>query len=264
LLSIAPLAVVALTVAGLVFDPKSARGALVQSLARVTNVDVAATFSHLIEAAQRSGTKLAGAVAALLLLWAASRLFLLIQAALNLIWGVRAVDDQSTGKLVLRVALKRLMSFLMVLGCAALLLITLTVHALMSVVIRLVQRVELLADISKPLLLVTQELVIPLALLTPLLALIYRVLPDTRIRWRDVWLGAALTASLLLLGTWLLALLLGRISPAWLQGAIGSIAVFMVWTYYLAQVFLLGAAFTCAWSRGQGEAIGPASHAQLR
>jgi membrane protein len=85
-------------------------------------------------------------------------------------------------------------------------------------------------------------------LLTLLFALMYRVLPDTSVRFREVWVGAATTSALVLLGTWLLGLYLTKIAPAWLQGAAGAIAAFMVWIYYLAQVFLLGASFTRAWA----------------
>lgn len=265
LLSIAPLAVLAVTAAGLVVDPLRARGTLLLGLEKITNPDVAATFLRLLEAAGRTNSKALGVLALLMLLWAASRLFLQIQEALNLTWGVDVVQDGSALSFVRRFAVKRLLSFAMVLACAALLLVTLAVQSLVSVIARFLQQTELLADVSKPLLLIAQELVIPLALLTPMLALIYRVLPDARIKWRDVWVGSVLSASLLLLGTWLLALLLGHLSPQWLQGAVGSIAVFMIWTYYLAQVFLLGAAFTRAWSHRDGSSIVEAEpHARIR
>jgi membrane protein len=179
------------------------------------------------------------------------------------IWGVRVTQAGSPRSVLLRFAAKRLISFVMVLGCAALLLGTLAAQSFVAVLVRLSARIELLADVSQPFLVVA-HLVIPLALLTPMLALVYRVLPDVRIRWRDVWAGAGLTATLLLLGTWPLALLLGRLSPAWLQGAVGAIAGFMLWTYYLAQVFLLGAAFTCVWSRSRGSSIEPEAHAKRR
>jgi membrane protein len=263
LLSIAPLVAIAVTVAGLVFDPTHARAVLLHNLEKMTSADVAAMFLRLVEAAARSTSKLAGVLALLMLLWSASRLFLLLQEALNVIWGVRVTQAGSPRSVLLRFAAKRLISFVMVLGCAALLLGTLAAQSFVAVLVRLSARIELLADVSQPFLVVA-HLVIPLALLTPMLALVYRVLPDVRIRWRDVWAGAGLTATLLLLGTWPLALLLGRLSPAWLQGAVGAIAGFMLWTYYLAQVFLLGAAFTCVWSRSRGSSIEPEAHAKRR
>jgi membrane protein len=264
MLSIAPLVVIAVTVAGLVYDPGRARGAFLHGLEKITSADVAATLLRMLEAAGRSNSKLAGIFALVVLLWAASRAFLQIQDALNMTWGVRVAEDNSARALVTRYAAKRLLSFLMVIACGGMLLLTLTVQSLLAVFERLLQRVGLLSDLSRPLVLATHEFVIPLLLLTLMLALIYRVLPDVRLKWRDVLVGAVLTAALLMLGTWLLALLLGRLSPAWLQGAVGSIAVFMVWTYYLAQVFLFGAAFTRVWSHRDGAAIEPEPYAELR
>jgi membrane protein len=95
-------------------------------------------------------------------------------------------------------------------------------------------------------------------------AVIYRTLPDARIRWNDVWLGSALTAGIVLLGTALLSLYLSRIAPAWLLGAVGSVAALLLWSYYLAQVFLLGAALTRVLACRAGESTEPAPYAEHR
>jgi len=148
----------------------------------------------------------------------------------------------STRQRVQRLIVKRLVSFAMVLACGVLLLSMLIVQAVLAVIGAAASRalgVEL-AVVAPP--------IVFLLLLTLLLALIYRVLPDAEIHFADVWVGATTTALLVLAGTWLLGLYLTKIAPGWLQGAAGALAAFMVWIYYLAHVFLLGAAFTRTWA----------------
>jgi len=258
LLSVAPLAVIAVGVAGAAFGRSEARAQLISGLRSATNADVAQTMNTLLDAAQKTGAKLAAVIALVMLFWAASRFFLQIQEAINLIWGVR-VSQSSRRELIRRLALKRLLSFAMVLGCGALLLGTLALHAVLAA---LQNAMAHLIALPAPLV-ALQDLLVTWGLLTALFAGIYRMLPDVSIRWADVWVGAALTALLMLLGTWLLGLYLGRIAPSWLQGAIGSLAVFMVWTNYLTQIFLFGVAFTRTWSCRHGEAVAPEPHAEL-
>ena len=228
---------------------------------------MAATVLGLMDAAKPGSGPLATLLAGLVLLWAASRVFLQLQQALNLMWGVRVVTASSARELLRRVAYKRVISFAMVLACGALLLVTLLVQTAFSAVGGLFQRLAahvMDTGMVSGALLLAQQLALSLALLTALFAMIYRVLPDVRLHWSDVGAGAALTAVLVLAGTWVLGLFLAYIAPRWLQGAIGSVAAFMLWTYYLAQVFLLGAAFTRAWAGRAGARIVPEPYARMR
>jgi membrane protein len=260
LLSMGPLLVIAVTVTGWLLGQHSARETALSMLNRATSPAVQDSAHALLDAAGKGSGKVAAVLAALMLLWAASRLFLQVQDALNLLWGVRVSAASSTHRAVTRVAVKRLVSFAMVLACGALLLATIV---LQTATVALGQFLDALLDVHifTSAFALVQESVLSIALSCVVFALVYRVLPDVRLRWRDVWVGALLTSTLMLAGTWLLGLYLWQVAPAQLEGAIGTVAVFMLWTYYQAQVFLLGAAFTRAWSCRSGVAPPPKPHA---
>jgi membrane protein len=241
LLSLAPLAVIAITVASVLVERDRVREALISGARDMASSQIVDEVVKLIDAVEQQETGLGALIAAFLLLWAASKLFMQIEEALNLIWGVET-KTLTTRQTVQRLVMKRLISFAMVILCGVLLLSMLIVQAVLVAVGEVASRVlgVELAVLGPPLVFIT--------LLTLMFGLMYRVLPDTEIRFREVWVGAITTAVLVLVGTWLLGVYLTRIAPAWLQGAAGAIAAFMVWSYYLAQVFLLGASFTRAWA----------------
>ncbi len=261
LLSVAPLFVVAIGVAGLVFDRADARASMLRGLRRVASPEVTDSVTRLPDAAERQDSQVAAVVAVLLLLWAASRFFLQVQDALNITWGVTPVESKGVIDWLRRVAIKRLVSLAMVLGCGALLLSTLLLQTILAALGELTHAWREVLTVA-PGLLMLQQLAFSFVVLTCVFTLIYRVLPDAQVRFADVWVGGALTSALTLLGTWLLGLLLSSLSPAWLQGAIGSVAAFVLWTYYASQVFLLGAAFTRTWSCRRGAAVVPESYAR--
>jgi membrane protein len=99
--------------------------------------------------------------------------------------------------------------------------------------------------------------------LAPLIALVYRWLPDATIAWRDVWVGAAVTCLFVLGGSFLIGIYLGYASPASIYGAAGSLIVLLLWIYYTTQIFLMGAVFTRAWARHRGRAIEPLPYADV-
>lgn len=266
LLSLAPLLMVAIGIAGLVFDRDQARATILSGLQRFASPEVIKTVTRLLESAEQQDAKIATVVAVILLMWAASRFFVQIQDALNTIWGVRPKQTTSVMQSLRSVALKRVLSLAMVVGCGALLLLMLILQTVLSVLSRVAEDLTggLVTFVREnPTALMLQQAMVSLVLLTFLFGMIYRVLPDARVRWGDVWVGAGLTALLTLAGTWLLGMFLTNISPTWLQGALGSAAAFVLWTYYAAQVFYLGAAFTREWACRDGAHVQPALHAQL-
>jgi membrane protein len=262
LLSIAPLAVIAVTVAGLFVDPAQARSALLRGVERASGRDIADVVVRGIEAAQSQRVGIGAAIALFLLLWAASRLFTVLQEGLNQIWGVQPAPAGSVLVSLRRVALKRLVSFAMVIGCGALLLASLVLQTTMtSVSTNLLARLGLSALEGR--LAFLQQLGLSLLALTVAFALVFRMLPDAYVQWRAAWIGGVVTAVMVLVGTLLLSLYLSKIAPNWLQGAVGSIAAFVIWSNYLAQVFLLGASLTRVRATSHGERLEPEPHAEL-
>jgi membrane protein len=242
-------------------ERERARAALLRSLLLTAGVGVARQVSELMDAMRSIASETATWVAAALLLWAASRLFVQLQSVLNVIWGIR-IKQRSTTAMLAGLAVKRFVSFAMVIACSALLLAAVIAHSLMSgMASRLAGAVEELG-LSMPSLLIP-DVILSLSLMTLVLASIYRVLPDARIPWRDVWVGAASTAVLIGAGTAALSWYLGRPGESLARGALGSGAAFALWSYYLCQVFVVGASFTRAWAERDGAAITPEAHAEL-
>lgn len=262
LLSAAPLVMISVAVAGLVFDQATAREGLLGGLRRFASDEVLRVATYLLDSAAREDTTLATALATLMLLWASSRLFVQMQSALNFTWGVQAVI-RTTRDYLEYFVLKRGISLAMVLGCGVFLIASLVVQTAVGRLGQLAGRAFGMAELPTAVLLLKQT-ALSFGLLAVLLAVLYCVLPDARVRVRDVWLGALLTSALTLLGTRLLGYYFAHVAPTWLQGALGSAAVLLLWTYYLAQVFYLGACFTREWSRRNGEQVTPRSRAEVR
>ena len=226
LFSIAPLILIVVAIAGFAFGDDAARGEIFQQLSGLVGPQGAQAVEELLQHANRPG---AGAIAAVsgtvALLLGATAVFGELQNALDRIWRAPArKQDQGWLNLVR----SRLLSFGMVLAIAFVLMVSLVMSAVLSA---LGEWWALEAAVS-------------FALGTLMFALIYKIIPRVRIRWRDVWLGASVTAALFALGKVLIGLYLGRSAVASAFGAAGSLVAMMVWVYYSAQVFLLGAEFT--------------------
>jgi membrane protein len=226
LFSIAPLILIVVAIAGFAFGDEAARGEIFEQLAGLVGPQGAQAVEELLQHADRPG---AGALAAIsgtaALLLGATAVFGELQNALDRIWRAPArKEDEGWFKLVRA----RLLSFGMVLAIAFVLMVSLVMSAVLSA----------LGEWR------ALDVAASFALSTLMFALIYKIIPRVRIRWRDVWLGASVTAALFALGKLLIGLYLGRSALATAFGAAGSLVVMMVWVYYSAQVFLLGAEFT--------------------
>lgn len=167
-----------------------------------------------------------------------------LQDGLNTIWGV----TPKPGRRVRDIVKERFWSFTMVVGTGFLLLVSLVVSAWLAAMGTYVG--YLLP--APALALEALNSVISLAVTTGAFALIFKLLPDVRIAWRDVWLGAAVTSLLFTLGKFLIGLYIGKTAVASAYGAGGSLVVIVVWVYYSAQILLLGAEFTKVWTRRRG------------
>ena len=241
LFSIAPLLLIVIGVAGLAFGDDAARGEIFGQLRGLMGDDGALAVERLLQSADKpEGGAIATTVGVFMLLLGASTVFGELQNALDRIW--RAPTRAKTSGLwtLLRT---RLLSFGMILGLAFLLMVSLVLSAA-------------LAALGKWWGLHVIDWALSFALMTVLFAAIYKVIPRVRIAWRDVWIGAAVTAALFAVGKFLIGLYIGKSSVASTFGAAGSLVVMMVWVYYSAQIFLLGAEFTWVYAHTYGSRRG--------
>jgi membrane protein len=254
LLSLAPLVIIAVAFAGLVFGTEAARGQIAGELGEFVGSSAAKGIQAVVASARSESSGTIGTIIGVLTLFVgASGVFGELQFALNSIWEVRA----KPGRGLLGEVKDRFFSFTMVLGVAFLLLVSLVLSALLSAVGR--SFAEALPGGESFWQVV--NFCFSLAMVTVLFALIFKYVPDVEIEWGDVWLGAAVTALLFTVGKSLLGLYLGKASIASSYGAAGSLVVLVVWVYYSAQILFLGAEFTQVHARLRGRAIKPSDKA---
>ena len=261
LFSVAPLLLIVISIAGLVFGPDAARGDIFAELRDLMGDEGAAAVQALLRSVNKPAQGVFGTgVGVVLLGLGAISVFGELQNSLDRIW--RAPGRAGGGGLWSLVR-TRLLSFGMVLGIGFLLIVSLVASA----------AVAALGKLSTPffggwaILAEMLNVAITFALVTVTFALIYKLIPRVPISWRDVWTGAAVTALLFAVGKSLIGLYLGRSSFASGFGAAGSLVVLLVWMYYSAQIFLLGAEFTWVYAHACGsrcppdadEAAGPAA-----
>lgn len=253
-LSIAPLLVLAIAIVSLVFGEDAARGQVASELAGIVGPQAGEGIQTVIQHADSpSGGAIGSIVSVVVLLFGASGVFGELQAALNTIWEVKPKPGLGI-KGFLRA---RLFSFTMVLSVAFLLLVALVLSAGLSAVGAFFEhKLPGGAGLWQVI-----NFVISFGVITVLFALIFKTVPDVRIEWRDVWMGAALTALLFTIGKFALGLYLGRASVASPYGAAGSIIVLVIWVYYATQILFMGAEFTQVYARSRGAKLIPSKHA---
>jgi membrane protein len=244
--SMAPLLLLVISIAGLVFGQDAARGELFTTLAGLMGVDAAKTLQEMLSAMSKPSHGITGtAISIGALVIGATTVFGELQDALDRIW--RAPGRVKTGGLwgLLR---SRVFSFGMILGIAFLLMVSLVLTAAVSALGMwwggFFGEWELLLQ--------GVNLLIGFLLTSAGFALIYKFMPRVRVQWHDVWWGAAITSLLFSIGKFLIGLYIGKTGVASGFGAAGSIAVVFVWVYYSAQIFLLGAEFTWIYAQTFG------------
>lgn len=237
LFSMTPILVVAIAVAGYFFGAEAAQGEIVTQVQGLVGPNGAQAIQALLAAAQDPASGLVAIlIASVLLLLGATTVFAELKGSLDEMWGINR-PGQSAFSVLLRT---RLLSFGMVLVLAFLLLVSLVVSAALSMLERhaggvLGNSVVFLAAISS---------LISFGVIACMFAVIYKTLPDAPLTWRDVWIGAAFTAGLFSLGKYAIGLYLGNSGVASSFGAAGSLIALLLWVYYSAQIFFLGAEFT--------------------
>jgi membrane protein len=255
LFAIAPVLLVAIAIAGFVFGAEAVRGEIVGQLDELLGREGAQAVQALLAGATREQAgALATVVGSVTFVLAATGAFLELQAALNTIWRVKPRPDVN-----LRAFLTdRLRSFGLVVAVGFLLLVSLAVSAALAALGRWVGRTA--PDL--PVIWNAANLLVSLAVITALFALVYRILPDVHLRWRDVAIGAFVTALLFTLGKQGIGLYLGKSSTASSYGAAGSVVVLLLWVYYSSQIVLLGAEFTRLYAERHGPRPRPLEFAE--
>lgn len=254
--SVGPLLLIAVAMSGLIFGQEAARGHLSGELGKVFGPEMAKSLEQMIEAAakQDSGT-LATIIGVVMLLIGASGVFGQLKDALNTIWNV----EPKKGSGIKNLLMPRFLSMAMVLGIGFLLLVTLVIDTVISAAGGHLERI-----IGGEAVIQIIQLVVSFAVTTVLFAAIFRILPDLKIAWRDVWLGALFTSLLFVLGKWGLGIYLGKAAPGSAYGAAGSLVILLIWVYWSAQIMLLGAEFTQVYARMFGSLQGDESKREAR
>lgn len=248
--SIAPLLMIVITVAGIVFGEEAAHGEIFHQLEEVLGAHGASAVQGLLEgAATRSDSTLATAFGSLLLFIGATSVFAELQDALDRIWRAPHRPGTSGPWGWVRA---RLLSFGAILGIGFLLIVSLAFSAGFSALSRWFypQSSRWLSFAS------TIELGLTFVSLTVLFALMYKTMPRARVDWRDVWVGAAVTSTLFVVGKLLIGLYIGKSDLSTAFGPAASLVVVLLWVYYSAQIFLFGAEFTWAYCHKFGSRKG--------
>ena len=239
LFSLAPLLVIVIAIAGLIFGPEAAQGQVLRQLEGLIGTEGAAVIQNLLRSAsdpeRSTGAAIIGSVTFIL---GATGVFSELQGDLNRIWR-EPLPRKRPGGLV-RLLRNKLLTFGMVLGIGFLMLVSTLVSAALASFGSWIGSLFT----AWPVALEIINSVFSFVIITLCFAMIYRFLPRARIGWRDVWLGAAFTALLFTVGKLLIGLYLGSANIGSTYGAAGSLVALLVWVYYSAQIFLLGAEFT--------------------
>jgi len=252
--SLPPLLLVLLMILGALVDPQEIRGQLETQIGALMGPTATEQVSSILSQLHQPGA--AGLLPTIVgiggLILGATGAFGQLQAALNRAWEV-APDPTQGG--VRGFLVKRLFSFGMILSVAFLLLVSLVLSAALSAFSGTLGR--MLPNGLSVTLLQVLNLTVSFLVITALFATIFKVLPDAKVAWRDVWVGAAVTALLFVVGKFLIGFYLGRSNPGQAFGAAGSLALLFAWVYYSAMILLFGAEFTQAWVERNGGSIAP-------
>ena len=243
--SIAPLLVITIAVAGLAFGQDVAQDAVLEQARSLVGENGAKAIESMLASAQkpRQGV-IAGVLGIVTLLIGSTTVFAELENNLNRIW--KAETPRHSG--LWNFARTRLLSFGLILAVGFLLIVSLVVTAAISALGK--YWAGWLGSMET--LLQAVNFLVPLAIITVLFAMIYKFLPNVSIRWRDVWIGALVTSLLFSLGKFGIGLYLGKASVESSYGAAGALVVLLVWVYYSAQIFLLGAEFTKVFAQHEG------------
>ena len=255
-LSLAPLVLILLALIGVIFrnDPAGAWTKLTEQMSYFLDKSAIQVVQDIARTASTPGkSTLATIIGIALALFGASGVFGQLQDTLNTIWGVKAKPGLSIWGFLRA----RFLSFAMIAGACFLLLVSLAIEALLKGFSNYIQ-----ATLPGGLTIaVSFYLIFDFAVVVALFGMIFKILPDVRTRWRDVWVGAIMTAVFFVIGKWALGLYLGSGTAASAYGAASSLVTLLLWAYYSSQILLFGAEFTQVYATEFGARIEPDKYA---
>jgi membrane protein len=251
--SVAPFLLIVISVASFLFRRESVETRVYGQVRQLVGSDAASQIQDIITNVQIKehgvwGIIVGGAV----LIIGATSVFTEIQGSINYMWSIRTKPKKS----ILKLVLDRLLSFSLIIGIAFILLVSLVINSVMDAIYG---RLEAMFPDSSVHLLYTVNLVAIVIVISLLFTVMYKVLPDAKISWKDSLVGAAFTAVLFILGKFLIGLYIGNSSLGATYGTVASVFVIMVWIYYTSIILYFGAEFTKVYSRDMGKGIKPTS-----
>lgn len=255
LFSLPALLIITVVVASTAFDPAEVQDALQEQVGSLLGEGSANDILTILERARVTGSRSwARAFGVGTLLFSATTVFVAMQSSINQIWRIKPKPRSE----VLKYLINRLMSLAIVVCFGFLLLVSLLLETLLSAFHDLLERI--LSSAAADLIQLANS-TLSFAAITLVFALIFKMLPDAKVRWRSVWAGACLTAILFSVGKYLIGLYLGNSGVADTYGAAGSMVLILLWVYYTVVLMLFGAQFTQVYARREGYGIEPLEHA---
>lgn len=255
--SLAPLLIISIALAGIFLGHQAAQGQIFDELRMLVGEEGGRAIQEIVRTAdvEKQTSVLSMILGGVTLLFGASTVFGQLQASLNAIWGVQA----KPGRGVRGIIRDRILSFGLILSVGFLLLVSLLLTAVVAAVGKWMGGAlpggEVVAHVL--------NFTLSFAVITALFAMIFKTLPDVKIAWRDVWIGAAVTALLFVVGKSALGIYLGKSSIGSQFGAAGSLIVLVVWVYYSAQIVFFGAEITQLYANRFGSHVEPTSNAVM-
>ena len=249
--ALGPLLIIVISLSGIFYGKQAVEGKVYEQLKELIGGDAALQIQQIIINVQHTHATTVGAIAGLIILFiGATGVFTEIQGSINFIWSVKAKPKKGW----LKYLLNRLLSFSLVVGLGFILLVSLVVNALLALMSE--RLVRLFPHFPVQLFNLMNTLII-FAVISFLFAVIYKILPDAVISWKDAWIGSIFTAGLFLVGKFLIGYYLGKSNLGITYGTAASIVIILTWIYYSSLILYFGAEFTKIYALHSGEGIKP-------
>jgi membrane protein len=253
--SLAPLLIISVALAGLFFGEEAARGEIVGQISGLVGEESAVVIETALKSSADRETGIIALIISIITLTIGSTfVFIELQDSLDMIWKVKPKPGRSMIKGLIK---DRLISFSIVIVIGFLLLVSLLISAVISALSNYIDDHLFFIPIW---VLELTNVVFSFGIIFILFAMVYKILPDVHIAWSDVWIGAAVTAALFVIGKFLIGLYLGTSTVASTYGAAGSLVILLLWIYYSAQILFLGAEFTQVYANKYGTGIKPTAN----